>query len=90
MENPNVTEQELTQLDMMKSEMERLTGELKLLTETIDTVINNIRDRQTGNFTEPQAYKAAEELLNPPAPKAEIDYNPFDKKEKKDNDKLPI
>ena len=52
MENPNVTEQELTQLDMMKSEMERLTGELKLLTETIDTVINNIRDRQNGENTD--------------------------------------
>jgi len=90
MENPNVTEQELTQLDMMKSEMERLTGELKLLTETIDTVINNIRDRQAGNLTAPQIYKAAEEILSPPAPKEEIDYNPFDKKETNDNDKLPI
>jgi len=52
MAKPNITEQELTQLDMMKSEMERLTGELKLLTETIDTVINNIRDRQNGENTD--------------------------------------
>ncbi|MDD4924786.1 MAG: hypothetical protein PHF74_08190, partial [Dehalococcoidales bacterium] len=81
MEKPNITEEEVTQLDMTRSEMERLAEELKLLTGTIDTVINNIRDRQAGNFIEPQAYKAAEEILKPsPLETKKVDYDPFKKK----------
>ena len=65
MDKPTMTEEELTQIDMVKSELDRLGEELQSLTKTIETTVQNIRDRQNGVFTEVQIEKAAETLFKP-------------------------